>query len=430
MTEIPVLMSYPKIPEVTNLKSGFRIVTDTMPHVESVSLGVWINVGARYEIQAVQGLSHLLEHMVFKGTKHRDAAAIARAIEDVGGHLNAFTSREHTAYYAKILKEDLALAADLLGDLMQNPTFAADELKREQEVIIQEIGQTQDTPDDLIFDCLQATAFPQQPLGQSILGTEDSVSSFTSEVLRNHMAQHYTAPAMALVGCGNLKHSELVTLAEEHFSNLTEKNSSQFSGARYAGGFKYEARKLEQLHLTFGFESCSYYDADYYAFQVLASILGGGMSSRLFQEIREKRGYAYSVYAFNSSLKDTGLFNIYIGTSPQFVKELLPVVADQIQSFLGAIPHDEIARAKAQLKSALCMSMESTSARMEQAGHQLLMFDRPLSLAEQVQKLEKVNEGSLNRVARRLLNSPLSCAGIGEKGALPNYEKIAKHFSV
>lgn len=422
-------MSRSLTPEITILDSGFRIVTNTMPQVESASLGVWINVGARYEIQATQGLSHFLEHMVFKGTKHRDAAAIARAIEDVGGHLNAFTSREYTAFYVKILKEDLALGAELLGDLMQNPTFAAKELKREQEVIIQEIGQTRDTPDELIFDSLQATAFPQQPLGHSILGTEDSVSSFTAEVLKDYMAQHYTAPTMVLVGCGNLKHSELVSLGEEHFSNLKRKDIRKFCEARYEGGMHYEARPLEQLHLSFGFESCSYYDVDYYAFQVLASILGGGMSSRLFQEIREKRGYAYSVYAFNASLKDTGLFNIYIGTGPQFIKELLPVVAREIQSFLGKIPHDEIVRAKAQLKSALCMSLESTSARMEQMGHQLLMFDRPLSLLEQVEKLEMVNEVSLNRVARRLLNSPLSCAGIGVKEALPNYEEIARHFS-
>ncbi|HXV73617.1 MAG TPA: pitrilysin family protein [Sphingomonadales bacterium] len=414
--------------EITTLKNGLRVVTETLPHVETASLGVWVDVGARYETRELHGVSHLLEHMVFKGTKGRSAAKIATAIEDVGGHLNAFTSREHTTYYAKVMKGDLALAADLLGDLIQNPAFAQQELKREQEVILQEIGQVKDTPDDLVFDHLQETAFPDQPLGQSILGTEQTVPSFTPATLQRHMAHHYAAPEMVLAGAGKLAHGDVAALAEEHFSALAPKNGADFGKARYRGGEKRDPRELEQLHLALGFQSCSYFDADYYATQVFATILGGGMSSRLFQEIREKRGYAYSVYAFNASLADTGLLSIYAGTGPEFARDLLLIAAREMQSLAGKIPAEEIARAKTQLKSGLFMSLESTSARMEQIGRQMLIFGKSIPVSELVEKVEAVDEASVNRVAKRLLASPLSFAGIGEVSVLPDYEGIAKLF--
>lgn len=414
--------------EISTLKNGLRVVTEAVPHVETVSLGVWVDAGTRYEAKALHGVSHLLEHMVFKGTRRRSAAQIAEEIENVGGHLNAYTSREHTTFYAKTMKGDLALAADLLGDLLLNPTFAPEELKREQEVILQEIGQVQDTPDDLVFDRLQETAFPGQPLGQSILGTEQSIPSFTPDTLKSYMAQHYAAPDMALIGVGKLEHGAVVALAEEHFSGLAQKNGADFPKARYGGGERRDKRALEQLHLAFGFQSCSYFDPDYYAFQVYSTILGGGMSSRLFQEIREKRGYAYSVYAFNSSLADTGLVSIYAGTGPEFAGELLPIAAKEMKSLTAKVPADEIERAKAQLKSGLYMSLESTSSRMEQIGRQLLIFGKPIPVAELVAKVDVVDEAAVNRVAARLLASPLSFAGIGEVSVLPEFDRISGLF--
>ena len=414
--------------EITRLKNGLRVVSETVPHVETASLGVWVDAGTRYETKALHGVSHLLEHMVFKGTKRRTAAEIAEDIENVGGHLNAFTSREHTTYYAKVMKDDLPLAADLLGDLLLNPTFAPEELKREQEVILQEIGQVQDTPDDLVFDQLQEKAFPGQPLGQSILGTARSIPSFTSETLKSYMAKHYAAPDMVLVGVGKLAHQAVVALAEEHFAGLASKDGEAFSQGRYGGGESRDPRALEQLHLALALESCSYFDPDYYAVQVYATILGGGMSSRLFQEIREKRGYAYSVYAFNASLADTGLLSVYAGTGPEFARELLPIAAREMKSLTGKIPPDEIARAKAQLKSGLYMSLESTSSRMEQIGRQMLIFGKPIPVAELVAKVEAVDEAAVNRVAARLLASPLAFAGIGAVDLLPDFEAIAGLF--
>jgi predicted Zn-dependent peptidase len=414
--------------EISTLGNGLRVVTETLPHVETASLGVWVDVGTRYETKALHGISHLLEHMVFKGTRRRTAAEIAEEIENVGGHLNAFTSREHTTYYAKIMKSDLALAADLLGDLLLNPAFAPDELKREQEVILQEIGQVEDTPDDLVFDQLQEKAFPGQPLGQTILGTERSIPSFGPDSLKSYMAQHYAAPEMVLVGVGKLDHKAVVELAERHFAALPRKGGARFAKGRYGGGESRVRRELEQLHLALGFESCSYFDPDYYATQVYATILGGGMSSRLFQEIREKRGYAYSVYAFNSSLADTGLFSIYAGTGPEFAKELLPIAAKEMKSLTGKIGADEIERAKAQLRSGLYMSLESTSARLEQIGRQMLVFGKAIPAGELVARVDAVDEAAINRVAARMLVRPLSFAGIGEVGVLPDFEKLTGLF--
>ena len=337
------------------LSNGLRIVTHVMPQVETVSLGVWLDVGARYETLGQNGISHLLEHLAFKGTRSRSAKQLAEEIEAVGGHLNAFTSREHTTYYARLMKDDLPLGLDILSDIVLNATYRSDELSREKEVIIQEIGQVRDTPDDLIFEFLQEAAFPDQPLGRSVLGTADGVRSLDSPTIRKYMQLHYRAEATVLAAAGNLDHDQLTDLAAAAFDQMRVERSESFLPAKFEGGHRHELRELEQMHLALGFPAAAFDDPNYFAQQVLSTILGGGMSSRLFQEVRENRGLAYSIYAFSSAHADTGLLGIYAGTAPALVGELLPVIADEIKKMANKVEEDELSRAKSQLKAGLMM---------------------------------------------------------------------------
>ncbi|MEE8258411.1 MAG: pitrilysin family protein [Sphingomonadales bacterium] len=414
--------------KTSTLKNGLRVVTETNPHVETLSLGIWVDVGARYETEQIHGISHLLEHMIFKGTKTRTAIGIAEEIEDVGGHLNAYTSREHTSYYSRVLKEDVELAMDILADILLNSQFPEDELKREQEVVLQEIGQVQDTPDDLIFDHLQMTAFPNQALGKPILGTVETVSSFTRASLQKYMTSHYHSGNMILVGVGNVGHERFKELAEKYFATLKSRPKNVSEKAKYNGGEFRDVKDLEQLHVALGFESTSYRDPDFFAAQLYTSILGGGMSSRLFQEVREKRGLSYSVYAFNAVLKETGLLSIYAGTGAEHINELLSVVGGEMKSLANDIPEEELSRAKAQLKTALLTNLESTSGRSEQMARHMLIFDRVIPTTELVEKTNAVDKTALNRVARKILKSPITLAGIGRMNGMPVFDKIQERF--
>ena len=299
--------------QTSRLANGLRVVSDPVDHVETASIGLWVDVGARCESEETNGMSHLLEHMAFKGTERRSARDIAEEIEAVGGHLNAYTSRETTAYYAKVMKEDVPLALDLLADILQHSTFDPEELERERAVVIQEIAQVNDTPDDLVFDRFQETAYPDQPLGRSILGPPERVGSYSRDALAGYMAAQYRAARMVLVGSGRIDHDGLVAAAEEAFTALPEGPTAAPAAAVYGGGDCRIVRDLEQAHLVVGFDGVAYDDDDFYALQVLSTLLGGGMSSRLFQEIRERRGLAYSVFTFSSSYADGGIFGVYAG---------------------------------------------------------------------------------------------------------------------
>ena len=415
--------------KITTLNNGLRVVTENNPHVETASIGVWVDAGCRHEAAHQHGISHLLEHMVFKGTETRAASQIAKEIEAVGGHINAYTSREHTSYYSRILKGDVDLALDLLSDILLNSLFPEKELQREKEVILQEIGQVYDTPDDLIFDNLQETAFPDQPLGRPILGTVNSVTSFTADNLRAYMTPFYTADNMILVGAGNLDHDHVCRLAERRFKGLARGKKPTMEKAHYEGGEWRDEKKLEQLHLALGFESCSYLDPDYFAAQIYTTILGGGMSSRLFQEVREKRGLSYSVYAFNSVLHETGLLTIYAGTGPEHASELLPIIATEVKSLTDKVTEEEISSAKAQLKAGLLRCLESTSSRSEQMARQMLIFGRVLETNDLVEKVNAVDKAAVNKIATRILNSPVSLVGIGDMGGVPDLTKVQSSFS-
>lgn len=416
--------------QITTLKSGLRVVSDSLQNVETVTVGTWVDVGSRFEAASENGLSHMLEHMAFKGTERRTALDIAEEIENVGGYLNAYTSREHTAYYARLLKEDLALGIDVLADILQNSTFNAEELERERGVIIQEIGQAEDTPDDVVFDLLQSAAYQNQPMGRPILGTTELVSNFRREDLANYMSGHYKANQMAVVAAGNLDHELFVRMVEDQFSSLELKRDNIKDNAIYSGGSNYVERDLEQVNLLFGFDGIAFDDPDYYAAQVMSMIFGGGMSSRLFQEVREKRGLVYSIYSYMASYVDGGTFGIYAGTGPDQVLELTPVVSEEFHKLAHKVSAEEVSRAKAQLKAGILMSLESTTSRMEQLGRQQMIFNRHIPREETMAKIDMVDEGTIVKCAQRILsNSDLSIGAIGPLASLDPYEKVAARFS-
>ena len=416
--------------QTTRLANGLRVVSDPVDHVETASIGMWVDVGARCETEETNGLSHLLEHMAFKGTERRSARDIAEEIEAVGGHLNAYTSRETTAYFAKVMKEDVPLALDLLADILQHSTFDAEELERERAVVIQEIAQVNDTPDDLVFDRFQETAYPDQPIGRTILGPPERVGSYSREALAAYMGAHYRATRMVLVGSGRIDHDTLVAGAEAAFTALPDGPVAAPAAAVYGGGDCRIARDLEQAHLVIGFDGLAYDDDDFYALQVLSTLLGGGMSSRLFQEIRERRGLAYAVFTFASSYADGGIFGVYAGAGEGELTELIPVMADELVDACATVSDGEVDRARAQLKAGLLMSLESTQARAERLGRHILLFGRPLPIPEMIARVDAVDREAVRRTARRILQGCRpTVAALGPIATLESHDAIAARFA-
>ena len=389
--------------EVTNLPSGLTVVTDSMPHLQTATLGVWIGAGSRDEQAQEHGISHLLEHMAFKGTKKRSARQIAETIEAVGGDINAATSFETTAYFASVLKTDIPLALDVLADILSSPIFDANELKREQNVIVQEIGATEDAPDDLVFDYLQSKAFPDQPMGRSILGTPKTVCSFKGDNLRAYLARNYRAPGMVISAAGAVDHAVMVGEIERLFGHFNGPAKPKPQSAKFGGGAKLEARDLEQVHIALALEGLSQKHADYFSLQVFTIVLGGGMSSRLFQEVREKRGLCYTISAFHAPYSDTGMFGIYAGTDAGDVKELMKVAVDQTAATAVDITEAEVNRAKAQIKVSLLMALESSGARARQLASQILTYGRPLPIEEMVARIDGVTVESARATGAALM---------------------------
>jgi predicted Zn-dependent peptidase len=413
--------------EVTRLPSGLSVVTDRMPHLESATLGVWIGSGSRDEAPDEHGISHLLEHMAFKGTKRRTARQIAEAIEAVGGDLNAATSVESTAYYARVLKADVPLALDVLSDILSEPAFDAEELRREQNVIVQEIGATEDAPDDLVFDRLQETAFPKQSVGRSILGTSETVRSFNSARIRSYLARNYRAPDMLVAAAGAVDHGQIVAEAEKRFASFVGPAAPVPELAHFRGGTSVETRDLEQVHIALALEGLAVTDDQLYSLQVFTSVLGGGMSSRLFQEVRENRGLCYAIHAFHMPYADTGLFGLYAGTDETDSPELMRVVIDQIGNATETLNDSEIARAKAQMKAGLLMALESSEARLGQIARQMLAYGRPIPLEEIVAKVDAVTVDSARAAGRALIGrSRPAIAALGPGNGLVSTAAIAE----
>ncbi|MBX9620926.1 MAG: insulinase family protein [Alphaproteobacteria bacterium] len=399
--------------KITTLDNGLRIITDDIPGILSASLGLWVDVGARYESPEVNGISHFLEHMAFKGTTSRSAKQIAEEIENVGGHLNAYTSKENTAYHARVLENDVPLALEIIADIIQNSTFEPAEVEREREVILQEIGQAHDTPDDIIFDYFQETAFPNHPLGRPILGSPDNVRRIQQSDLKKYMTQEYSASRMIFAATGAVKHEKIVDLCQKHFSKLSNHETQNYENSSYQGGHFFQNRQLEQVHLLVGYESCPYGHPDFYPISVFSSLLGGGMSSRLFQEVREKRGLVYSVYSFNTSFRDAGVFGIYAGTGEKQVDELLPTVKNVLETFPHTLEDKEIDRSKAQMKAGILMSLESTSNRCEQLAQQMMIYKRHVSPQELIEEVNAVTRENLIDVAQRLTSKVPTFVSIG-----------------
>ena len=413
---------------VTRLSDGLTVVTDEMPWMGSVSLGAWVGVGARHEPAHLNGVSHLLEHMAFKGTERRSARTIAEEIEAVGGSINAYTSRETTAFYAKVLKDDAPLAADIIGDILQHSTLDAAELDRERHVVVQEINQANDTPDDIVFDLFQQAAYPDQPLGRPVLGTAEIVRNLSREAIRGFMVAGYTAPHVVVSAAGGIAHADTLRLVERHFRDLPAARVPEPGPAAYAGGHFREERDLEQVHLVVGFEGVPYRDPDFHAMAALAALYGGGMSSRLFQEVREARGLAYSIYAYAASYADTGMLALYAGTGPGDVPEMVEVVAAETAKLPATLTAAEIERAKAQLRASTVMSMESTSSRCEQRARQMMIFGRPLETGEILDDIAAVDLDSVRRAAERVLATPVTTAAIGPLSGLESDADLAARF--
>jgi predicted Zn-dependent peptidase len=415
--------------QISVLSSGLRVVTHAMDHLESTALGVWVGAGSRSERDEEHGLSHLLEHMAFKGTKRRSAVDIVEEIEAVGGEVNAATSIEMTSYYARILKNDVPLAVDILSDILRNSIFDQGELEREQHVILQEIGAALDTPEDRIYDLFTEAAFPGQAIGRTILGTPDTVKAAGTPMLGAYLDRHYTGPSMIVGAAGAVDHDALVAMVDERLGGLGSDRAPDPAPAKYKGGMGHEARDLMETQVMLGFEGVPYPSDDFHTAQVLASILGGGMSSRLFQEVREKRGLCYSIYAFHWSFSDTGVFGVYAATGPSDVGELMPVIIGELERAAQDIDEKELSRARAQLRAGLLMTLENPAARAGQIARQLLLFGRTIPVEELVEKIESISVEHIRELAARIFTGSIpTLAAVGETNGMMEHAEVARRF--
>ncbi|WP_088343040.1 MULTISPECIES: pitrilysin family protein [Rhodomicrobium] len=408
--------------EMTTLANGLRVVTCNMPHLETASLGVWVNTGARSELAREHGLAHLLEHMAFKGTPTRSALQIAEEIEAVGGAVNAMTSFETTDYFARVLREHVPLALEILGDILQNPLFAEEDMEREKEVILQEIASVQDAPDDLVFELAQEAAYPNQPLGRTILGTPGSVRALTREDLAAYRHSAYAAPRMVLGAAGAVDHDAIAAQAEALFASFPATEGRPYEPARFGGGHRSLTRRFEQSHIVIAFEAPSFRDDAYFTSLVYSVLLGGGMSSRLFQEARERRGLCYDIHAFGWGFSDSGLFGVHAATGNTQIEELVEVIMKELRAVALEGPNaPELQRAKAQLKASLLMSLESSEARAGQIARDTLVFGRQLTTAELIERIDSVSAGDVGALAasfatmKQPVTASVGPAGVSER---------------
>ena len=398
---------------LTTLKNGLRIATEFMPSVETVSIAISVGVGARYESLAENGISHLLEHMAFKGTKTRSARDIAEAFDNIGGQLNAYTSMEMTVYYAKVLAGDVPFATEMLADIMQSSIFDEAELAREKDVIIQEIGMHHDSPDDLIVDHFDITAFPDQPLGRSILGDAARVAAYSRDDVMGYMSRHYVPSNIVISAAGKVDHAQFVSLVERYFAPAENIVAPQSPRANYVGGENRVSGDYEQLHVALGFPAVTIHDPRYYAMQLYASILGGGMSSRLFQEVREKRGLAYSVYAMGSGYADVGMMNMYAATAPEKASELLTTLQAEMVRMCDGVTDSEFSRAKNQGKAELLMAREGSQTVAGWMGRHLLMYGEYKQIPQIFAKIDAVTKDDIRDMAEFIASGKSTLAMLG-----------------
>ncbi len=411
---------------LTTLPNGFRIVTEHMPGLKSASAGVWVMAGGRHETASQNGIAHFLEHMAFKGTARRSSLQIAEAIEDVGGYINAYTSREMTAYYARVLQADVGLALDVIGDIVLNPAFDPREIEVERGVILQEIGQSLDTPDDIVFDWLQEVSYPDQPFGRTILGPEERVAAFSRADLQGFVATHYGPGQMILSAAGAVDHDQIVAQAIDIFGGMAAKPATTYQKAEFRGLERREVKKLEQVHFAMAFDAPGYRHADVHAAQIYAMVMGGGMSSRLFQKIREEHGLCYSIFAQSGAYEDAGQITLYAGTSAADIKSLTQLTVDELKRAAEDISEPEVARARAQIKAGMLMGLESPSSRAERIARLLAIYDRVPDIDESVSKIDAVTTADVKRYAGEMIGADAALALYGPVKSAPSLDAIRK----
>jgi predicted Zn-dependent peptidase len=412
-----------KEPIITKLKNGLRISTDEMHEVETVSIGIFVHTGSRNEIESINGISHFLEHMAFKGTDTRSARKIAEDFEGIGGYINAYTSREKTVYYVKVLKEYAEYAVEFLSDIIQNSLFESKEIKKESTVILQELAMSIDTPDDIIFDYFQEAAYPNQSIGRPIIGSKKNIKKFNRQDFINYINNYYSYENIVIAGAGNISHKNLTKWTEKYFNKLSQNKKIKLEKASYKGGSFLETKKLEQVHYLLGFHGVSYHDKNYYKSQILSLILGGGMSSRLFQKIREDQGLAYSIYSFNHSFNDSGIFGIYGGTSVEKINKMIDSISNELLKITKKISDEELKRAKTQFIASLKMSKESSSSRMQKLGSNILFFNKNYSDDEVIAKFKDIDIGEISDYAKNIFSTNSTVSVIGNV-------KEVKKFSI
>ena len=415
---------------ISTLPNGLRVVTRDMPGLHSAAIGIWVNAGCRDERAEQNGIAHFLEHMAFKGTPTRTPLEIAEAIENVGGYINAYTSRDVTSYYARVLAGDVGMALDVISDIVLNPIFDAREIEVERGVILQEIGQSLDTPDDVIFDWLQEAAYPDQPMGRTILGPAERVSHFSRDDLSGFIGEHYGPERMIVSAAGAVDHDRVLRQVEAIFGHLAPRARTAREPARWQGAETRRVKKLEQAHFALAFEGPGYQDPDFYAAQIWTSALGGGMSSRLFQKVREERGLCYSIFAQSGFHDDTGMVTVYAGTSADQVGDLANITIDEIRRSAEDMTEAEIARARAQLKAGLLMGLESPTGQAERMARSLAIWGRVSEPAEVAARIDAVTVEDVRDHAQRLIaNARPALALYGPVRAAPSRDRLAERLA-
>lgn len=409
---------------VTRLANGVTVATEAMPGVATATLGVWVGAGSRHERADESGLSHLIEHMAFKGTRTRTARQIAEDIENVGGEINAATSAEGTSYSARVLGEDVGIALDVIGDILTDSVFDAGELAREKGVILQEYAAVEDTPDDVVYDAFTEAAFPDQPIGRPILGRPETIRSFDDAAIRAYLAREYTPDRYVVAAAGAVEHEAFVAAAERHFGGMPAVEAPPAVAGSYGGGERRMPRKLEQANLVIGLPGLSFRDDGYYALHMFAQVLGGGLTSRLWQEVRETRGLAYEIQAFHWPFSDCGLFGIGAGTAGGDVAELVSVTLDAVVRATRDIAPEEIARAKAQLKLSLLGALETPGGRIERNARQILAWGRVIPASEVIAKVDGVTVEDVRAAGSAILAGAPTLAAIGPIKGLPALDKV------
>ncbi|WP_442599548.1 M16 family metallopeptidase [Neobacillus sp. D3-1R] len=402
-------------------QNGVRVVLENIPTVRSVAIGVWIGTGSRNENPQNNGISHFLEHMFFKGTKTRSAREIAESFDSIGGQVNAFTSKEYTCYYAKVLDTHADFALEILSDMFFHSTFDEEELKKEKKVVYEEIKMYEDTPDDIVHDLLSKAVYETHPLGYPILGSEETLDTFTGETLKNYMHEMYTPENVVISIAGNVT-EPFIKEVEKYFGSYQAGTSTQTENIPIFHSNRITRKKeTEQAHLCLGFEGLKVGHEDIYSLIILNNVLGGSMSSRLFQEVREQRGLAYSVFSYHSSYQDSGILTIYGGTGAKQLDLLFETIQETLEKFKKeGLTEKELSNCKEQLKGSLMLSLESTNSRMSRNGKNELLLKRHRSLDEIVEQIDQVTKESVDRLANSTFTDQYSVSLISPVGELPN----------